>query len=1256
MPAGHYDPQTSYNGDDSAASILKTVQAQEAEFERLTRKLEAERETVGHKFGEYRVGSQSDSMNSINSADDSYWRSPHSDSRLHDDTVGDSKMSSHLLDSCLRELDSRGTFGDNNMDYMEDPYSGGGRQLYNDSYNQGYDPQYMDQRSPHASHTSLQSNDRNRMVQRENHPNDNYTSYSSLARQPGYDDMRGSPGTPTRDMGQPTEQESYGGPPNDRYGDVSAFSEHPPNNPHNDSHVSDSFYRDSPVGERYNVHKGIPQNDPYHDEGYGAPSQERYNEHPYGSDPRGLDGYRDDNRYMDQYGQPQDDRYMPTEDRLADLSLDNPRIPHDGHGPEGYRGHDGPLNDSYGDQPQEQTFGDYDECPYRPEVKHHGLPIVHQDPFADDPFQSKENLANRDHFDGPGNDRYRDDDRYRDEDPYRRDPPSDEDDPYRRGPPVEDFGREPPVNNPYLGRGPQDEEEDSFIGRGPPGDDRYRDEDPYSGRPRPEDNPYGSRHLQDEDPYSGRLADRQPSPTNDGYGGPPPGYVDRYSDEDPVNQQPMFDDRMERSNEGLNMAPPPQENYSDGRRTPSDRGRYNENDAPDLLTVIDSLSHPDDNVKANAAAYLQHICFHNEDNKAKTRGMNGIPPLVELLRNDYPEVQKNALGALKNMSYGGKTENKKAIENAGGITALIRLLRKTQENEVRELVTGILWNLSSCEDLKEKIIQEGLADIVSRIIVPYSGWEKRGTMDEQTTDSFLTTVYRNATGIIRNLSSAGKNDERTDKGYNVRTRLRECSKLVNCLIYTLDISLRFHDKENKPVENCTCALRNLSYRIQEVSEKDFYKKRTQTLKRMQKPPNKKESPGCFGGGNKKKQQSSKNNAKQKPDVNQNGIPALPQNATEYQGLWNAHVIKLYLGILENGSNPVTVEAAAGAIQNLTACFWSYAEDVRAWVRKEKGLPFFVDLLTQDRDSIVCHVALALRNLAIDEKNKTLIGTYAMKQLVSRLPQEKSADVVSDPTVSAILVTLLEIVTCDENFAKTLVEANGLPRIKFVKFVNGKYSRKTKENAKKLLDSMWEFKSLTPVYAMQGITESDVKAGCAPGREPDRIGITSTTPYNTLGRPQGSQGYDDNTISAGRLPAYKSNMNGRMDGTMVHGHSNPAMNMEPERYQHGGSRQRGMDEIPMTDLGPSYAPIEEQHNRRNKPPVGGVPLFPNLQPASPQDYPPHQQDRLEPQSGHEPLYAQVKKGHKRPEDDIVSPNNVMLESGGGGPPGGADSWV
>ena len=53
---------------------------------------------------------------------------------------------------------------------------------------------------------------------------------------------------------------------------------------------------------------------------------------------------------------------------------------------------------------------------------------------------------------------------------------------------------------------------------------------------------------------------------------------------------------------------------------------------------------------------------------------------------------------VRNLSYGRQNdENKRAIKNAGGVPALIRLLRKTPENEIKELVTGILWNLSSCE-------------------------------------------------------------------------------------------------------------------------------------------------------------------------------------------------------------------------------------------------------------------------------------------------------------------------------------------------------------------------------------------------------------------------------------------------------------------------------------------------------------------------------------------------------------------------------
>ncbi len=64
--------------------------------------------------------------------------------------------------------------------------------------------------------------------------------------------------------------------------------------------------------------------------------------------------------------------------------------------------------------------------------------------------------------------------------------------------------------------------------------------------------------------------------------------------------------------------------------------------------------------------------------------------------------------------------NKKAIKNAGGIPAVIRLLRRTPDNDVREQVTGILWNLSSTKDLKRPIIDDGLQVLVNTVIIPHS--------------------------------------------------------------------------------------------------------------------------------------------------------------------------------------------------------------------------------------------------------------------------------------------------------------------------------------------------------------------------------------------------------------------------------------------------------------------------------------------------------------------------------------------------------
>lgn len=69
--------------------------------------------------------------------------------------------------------------------------------------------------------------------------------------------------------------------------------------------------------------------------------------------------------------------------------------------------------------------------------------------------------------------------------------------------------------------------------------------------------------------------------------------------------------------------------------------------------------------------------------------LGGIKHLVDLLDNKVLEVQRNSCGALRNLVYGkSMDENKIAVRNAGGVPALLRLLRKTADAEVRELVTG----------------------------------------------------------------------------------------------------------------------------------------------------------------------------------------------------------------------------------------------------------------------------------------------------------------------------------------------------------------------------------------------------------------------------------------------------------------------------------------------------------------------------------------------------------------------------------------
>lgn len=71
------------------------------------------------------------------------------------------------------------------------------------------------------------------------------------------------------------------------------------------------------------------------------------------------------------------------------------------------------------------------------------------------------------------------------------------------------------------------------------------------------------------------------------------------------------------------------------------------------------------------------------------------------------DVHRSACGALRNLVYGkANDDNKIALKNCGGIPALVRLLRKTTDVEIRELLTGKFTNFSF--SLKQTLFSQTL--------------------------------------------------------------------------------------------------------------------------------------------------------------------------------------------------------------------------------------------------------------------------------------------------------------------------------------------------------------------------------------------------------------------------------------------------------------------------------------------------------------------------------------------------------------------
>ncbi|XP_033088811.1 armadillo repeat protein deleted in velo-cardio-facial syndrome isoform X9 [Trachypithecus francoisi] len=502
---------------------------------------------------------------------------------------------------------------------------------------------------------------------------------------------------------------------------------------------------------------------------------------------------------------------------------------------------------------------------------------------------------------------------------------------------------------------------------------------------------------------------------------------------------------------------------------------------PELPEVLAMLRHPVDPVKANAAAYLQHLCFENEGVKRRVRQLRGLPLLVALLDHPRAEVRRRACGALRNLSYGRDTDNKAAIRDCGGVPALVRLLRAARDNEVRELVTGTLWNLSSYEPLKMVIIDHGLQTLTHEVIVPHSGWEREPNEDSKPRDAEWTTVFKNTSGCLRNVSSDGA---------EARRRLRECEGLVDALLHALQSAVGRKDTDNKSVENCVCIMRNLSYHVhKEVPGADRYQEAEPGPlgSAVVSQRRRRDDASCFGG--KKAKEEWFHQGKKDGEMDRNfdtlDLPKRTEAAKGFELLYQPEVVRLYLSLLTESRNFNTLEAAAGALQNLSAGNWMWATYIRATVRKERGLPVLVELLQSETDKVVRAVAIALRNLSLDRRNKDLIGSYAMAELVrnvrnAQAPPRPGARLEED-TVVAVLNTIHEIVSDSLDNARSLLQARGVPAL--VALVASSQSVREAKAASHVLQTVWSYKELRGSLQKDGWTKARFQSAAATAKGP-----------------------------------------------------------------------------------------------------------------------------------------------------------------------------
>ncbi|XP_062347501.1 plakophilin-2 isoform X2 [Cinclus cinclus] len=449
-----------------------------------------------------------------------------------------------------------------------------------------------------------------------------------------------------------------------------------------------------------------------------------------------------------------------------------------------------------------------------------------------------------------------------------------------------------------------------------------------------------------------------------------------------------------------------------------------------------------------AVTFIQHECFQKADARRKVFSLGGIPRLLQLLEVQNEDIQRAACGALRNLVF-EDNDNKLEVSEQKGIPLLLRLLRHTRDIETKKQITGLLWNLSSNDQLKHLLVREALQTLTEAVLIPYSGWPDR----DYPKSSVLPDpdIFYNATGCLRNMSSAGPEG---------RKKMRECEGLIDSLVYYIQGAIADHEPNDKATENCVCILHNLSYQL-EMELPESYAQSIYMQRRN--ISNNDKTPGCFGTRSRKVKEKQQDTP----------LPEEKSNPKGVESLWHSTLIRIYLSLIAKSTRNYTQEASLGALQNLTAGTGPMPFAVaRTVVQKANGLPSIRAMLHVSHPAVKKTAVSLLRNLSRNTSLQNDIAREVLPDLVSVLPERVPGCDVASETAASVCYTLFNLTQSSSHNARLLLSTHGLPKVIAISINDSNMFSKASRAASVLLYSLWSHTDLHSAYKKADFKKAD----------------------------------------------------------------------------------------------------------------------------------------------------------------------------------------